>query len=136
MKVLILNIMATTGLSVIVLAIVVRFLLQGYDLYFSIAVLQTFGANIAIHIGFLLTRLFESMYVALEIFIDILYTTIVLVVFGMIFDWFGIIPIWTLVIMAVMINLLALFLNMVRFKSEVNVINKLLRVRNKSEEQY
>ena len=133
MKGIVLNIMATTGVSVVVLSIFVRILLPSYDLYFTLAVLQTFCANVVIHLGFLVTRIFESKYVVLELLLDIIYTTIVLVVFGMIFDWFGITPIWVLVVMAIVINLFALFLNMVRIRSEAKSINNLLKKRNKAE---
>jgi len=133
-KRVIINILATTGLAVVALAIIVRIFLPGYDLYFTSVAFQTFGANIVIHIGLQLTRKYESQFFAAEVFLDILYTTIVLVVFGTIFDWYGIVPIWMLIVMAALINLTALFLNMARIREEANTINKLLKQRDENKE--
>jgi len=124
--------MTTTGLAVVALGIIVRFMLPGYDLYFTKVVLQTFAANVVIHTGFIITRKFESKYLALEVFLDITYTTTVLIAFGMIFDWFEVTPIWVLVIMAVIINLIVFFLNMARIRENANIINKLLKSRDKN----
>ena len=129
-KTIIVNITVTTGISIVMLSVIIRILLPYFDLYFTVAVFQTFGANIVIHLVFLLTRIFESKYPALEILLDIISTTIVLLIFGMVFNWFRITPIWTLIIMAISINLVALFLNMVRIKNEANIINRLLNMRN------
>jgi len=130
MRRLITNIMATTGLSVVLLSVIVRILFPEYDLFFSFAVLQIFGANVVIHLGFLVTRKFESKYMILEVILDITYTTIVLIVFGVVFDWFGVTPVYMLIAMAAVINLAAMFLSMARVKEEANTINKLLKKRN------
>ena len=129
MKNTIINTMATTGLSVIVLAILIRAI--GFELYFTRTVLPAFGANIVIHLGFLITKHFESKYLALEVLLDMAYTTAVLVVFGLIFDWFGATPVLILVTMAAVIHLVSLFLNMARIQGDANTINKLLAKRDK-----
>jgi len=121
--------MATTGISIIVLAVIVRIWLTGYDLYFTFAALQTFGANIVIHLGIWFTQRLEIKYMALEVILDIIYTSIVLIGFGLAFDWFIITPVWMLILMATFINLLALFLNMARIRKEANTINDLLKKR-------
>jgi len=129
-KKLITNIVATTGLAVILLSIIVRLLLPGYDLFFSYAVFQVFIANIVIHLGLLLTRKFESKYMAIEVILDTAYITMVLIACGLIFDWFGITPIFVLVVMAVIMNFAAFLLNVTRIRDDVNNINKLLQKRN------
>jgi len=121
--------MATTGLSIIVLSIMVWAV--GFELYLTRTVLPLFIANIVVHLGFLVTRNFDSKYVALEVLLDMAYTTAVLVVFGLIFDWFGTAPILVMVAMAAVIQLVALFLNMARIQGDANTINKLLEKRNK-----
>ena len=129
MKKIIINMMASTGLTLVVLAAIGT--IYGASFLFISSVFQSLGANIVIHLGFLLTRKFESEYVALEALLDISYTIIVLIIFGRVFDWFGSTPIYILVIMAVVIYLLSLFLSMVRIREEINTINKLLKKRNK-----
>jgi len=130
MKKLIIRILATTGLSVILLAIVMRVVHPGFDLFFTAIVFQCLGANVVIHSGLLLTRLFESKYLALEIMLDVAYISVVLIIFGVIFNWFEVTPKWMLVGMAVLIHGIALFLNMVRLRKEASIINGLLRSRN------
>lgn len=129
MKKLIINIMASTGITLIVLAIIGT--LFGAKFLFISSVFQSLGANIVIHLGFLLTSKFESKYAALEVALDIGYTIIVLTIFGAVFDWFtNGTPILVLVIMAVLIYLLGLLISMYRMRVDINNINKLLRKRN------
>jgi len=132
MKGIILNTMATTGLALVILSVFVRVLLPGFDLYFTFAVFQTFAANIVIHLGLALLRKFESKYLVVEVLLDIVYTTVTLIVFGFIFDWFGITPVWALIVMAITINLASLYLYISRFMKDANTINSLLKKRNKN----
>ncbi|MGL5437980.1 MAG: hypothetical protein ACRDBO_21805 [Lachnospiraceae bacterium] len=129
MKKMIINIMASTGITLVVLAIIGT--LFGAKFLFISSVFQSLGANIVIHLGFLLTRKFESKYTVLDITLDIGYTIIVLIVFGAVFDWFtNGTPIWVLVIMAVLIYLLGLLMSLFRMREDISTINKLLRMRN------
>jgi len=121
--------MATTGLAIMVLAAFI--MLFGFDLHFSRTVLLTFAANIVIHLGLLVIHKFEIKYLILEVFIDIAYTTIVIVVFGLVFDWFGATPLIIMVAMAVALHLIALFANLAYIREETNTINNLLIRRNK-----
>ena len=50
--------------------------IYGASFLFISSVFQSLGANIVIHLGFLLTRKFESEYVAMEALLDISYTII------------------------------------------------------------
>jgi len=134
MKGVIVNIVATTGLALVILSMFVRLLMWPYhDLYFSTVVMQIFGANIVIHLGLRLTRKLESKYLALEVLLDMAYICAVVMVFGWVFDWFGAAPILILVVTAVVVHLVALFLNMARVREEANVINKLLKKRDKKQ---
>ena len=129
MKRLLVNIMASTGITLVVLAIIGT--LFAAKFLFISSVFQSLGANILINLGFLLTRKFESKYAALEITLDIGYTIIVLIIFGTAFEWFtNGTPIWVLVIMAVLIYLSGLLLSLFRIREDINTINKLLRKRN------
>lgn len=129
MKKMIVNIMASTGITLVVLAIIGT--LFGAKFLFISSVFQSFGANIVINLGFIITRRFESKYAALEATLDIGYTIIVLVIFGAVFDWFtNGTPIWILAIMAVIIYFLGLLLSMFRMREDINTINQLLQKRN------
>jgi len=122
--------MATTGLNLIILAIIGK--IYGANFLLINSVFQSLGANIVIHLGFLFTRKFESEYVLLEALLDIGYTLTVLIIFGAIFGWFATTPIYILAIMAVLIYLIILTLNMVRMRESANTINKLLKKRDKA----
>ena len=130
MKRIVVNTIATTGLSLVALAMIGT--MYGANFLLINSVFQSLGANIVIHLGFLLTRKFESECVALEALFDIGYTITVLIVFGAIFGWFASTPKWMLALMAVFIYLSSLFLSMFRIREEVNTINKLLKKRNKT----
>jgi len=136
MKKIIVNIMATTALAVILLAAFVRILLPGYDLYFTSAVFQIFSANIVIHFGLVLIRKLESKYLVLDVLLDIVYTATVLIVFGVIFDWLVITPVWILMAMATLIYLVLFFFDMVRIRKEAKIINKLLKDRTTNKGQH
>lgn len=126
MKKIIVNIMTTTGISLVALAIPLN-LLYGLDNISFYNVFTTLGVNIVLHLGLLLTHKFESKYFVLEALLDIGYIVIVLSIWGALFDWM---PIWMLAIMGVLIYLISLHLSMVRIRAEVSAINKSLQRRN------
>jgi Protein of unknown function (DUF3021). len=97
------------------------------------SVFQSLAANIIIHLGYFLTRKFESEYVILEAALDIGYTIIVLIIFGFIFHWFTSTPIWMLVIMSIVIYIVGLLLSMIRIREEIDTINRLLKRRIKNQ---
>ena len=127
----IINIMATTGLAIMVLAGFIA--IYGFDLQFCRTVLLAFAANVVVHLGLLVIHKLEIKYLALEVFIDIAYTTIVIVVFGLAFDWFGATPLIIMVVMAIALHICALFLHLAYIKAETNAINKLLVMRNEKQ---
>jgi len=124
-KKIIMNIMFTTCAALMLLA-VFAVINGGKSLYLK-TFFQILGANIVIHLGLILTKKFESTYAVLEFLLDVSYTIIVLVVFGIIFDWYSSTPIWYLVIMAVAIYAFGVFINIVRIRKEADELNKLLK---------
>lgn len=131
MRRIILNITSTTGITLVILAIIGT--LSGAKFIFINSVFQSFAANIIIHLGYLLTGRFESEYVIFEATLDIGYTIIVLIAFGFAFHWFTSTPIWMLVIMAIVIYIVGLLLNIFRIHEEIDIINGLLQRRNKNQ---
>jgi F0F1-type ATP synthase assembly protein I len=129
MRKMMINIMASTGITLVILA-VIGTLFNAKFLFIS-SVFQSLLANIVINAGFCLTSKFESKYVALEIALDISYTMIVLIIFGAIFDWFtNGTPIWILIIMAVLIYLFGILISLFRIREDIETINQLLQNRN------
>lgn len=129
MKKAVVNIMATTGMTLIILALVVA--LYGASFLCITSVFQSLAANIVIHAGLTLTHKFESKYVILELLLDISYTIGILLVFGLIFGWYASTPAGVLAIMAVVIYLLNCSVGIFRVREDVKIINELLQNRNR-----
>ena len=128
-KKIITNTMFTTGASLVILAAFSVFF--GKELNYAPVVLQIFAANIVINVGLFLLWKFEIRYMILEYLLDVSYIIVVLVVFGTIFDWYSTVPVWLLVVMAVVIYILAIIITINKFRKETNEINKLLQKRRK-----
>lgn len=133
MKKISVNILCSTGLTLILLAIVgivfnARFLCIE-------SVFQAFLANVIIHIGLLFTRKFECSYAVFEFALDVGYITSVVLIFGALFDWYASVPIWALVIITAAAYFISVLLSLVRTRGEVNEINELLKRRAAKEEK-
>ena len=129
MKRIVVNILTTTGLSLVILALIGAF--SGAKFLCIDSVFQTFGANVVIHLGLILTNKFESKYLVLESFVDISYTIGILLAFGFAFDWFPYTPVWVLAIMAVVVYLIGYTINILRVREDVKIVNVLLQNRNR-----
>jgi len=129
MKKIIINIMATTGITLVALALIGT--LYGAEFLFISGVFQSLGANTVINLGFILTGKFESKNPILEAVLDISYTIVVLIIFGAVFNWYSSTPIWVLIIMAVLIYLSGCLISIFRMREDVKAINELLQKRKK-----
>jgi hypothetical protein len=128
MKRIIVNIMSTTGLSLLILALIGSFFRA--KLLCIESMFQLFGANIIIHLGLILTRKFESHYLLLESMIDISYTIGIMFVFGFAFDWYQYVSVGILVTMAVVIYVIGCAISIFRSQEDVRIVNELLKKRN------
>ncbi len=123
----IMNIMITTCAALMLLAVFA--LINGGRAVFLRTFFEIFGANVLIHLGLMLTKRFESSFAALEFLIDISYTIAVLIVFGIVFNWYSSTPVWYLIIMAVVIYAFGVFINIIRIKKDADELNALLQKR-------
>jgi hypothetical protein len=124
-KRIIVNIMVTTGSALMLLAFFA--VIIGSKTVYVHTFFEILGANIVIHCGYIFVKKFESTYAVLEFFLDFSYLVVVLVVFALIFDWFSSIPVWYLVIMAIVIYAFGFFINIVRMKKDADELNELLQ---------
>ncbi len=127
MKKISVNILCSTAITLLILAILGA--VSGAQFLLINSVFQSFLVNIVIHIGLLFTHSFESNYAILEFMLNISYMEVVVIIFGAIFNWYGSTPIWVLAIMVTIIYIVAVFLNMVQMRQEVEEINELLQKR-------
>lgn len=129
MKKFIVNLFATTGISLVLLATIALFYKAEY-LYIP-TLFQTLGANLVIHLCLLLLHRIELKYPILEILLDISILIITLIVFGAIFGWFSSTPIWILIVMSFIMYGISLILNLMSMKKEAEKINALIQRRNR-----
>lgn len=125
MKNLIKNILATTGLTLITLAIIGT--IYRAEFLCINSVYQSLLVNITIHLGLLLVQRMESTYYFIEILWQVFYVLLVLIPAGYLFDWYGSAPLWIIVIMGIVIYAFSCFMNIFRVNSQVTIINKQLK---------
>jgi len=130
-KKLVNNTMFSTGASLVISAV---FLLPfGDQVAYGPVVLQIFAANVVINIGLFIIWKFEIRYMILEYLIDVSYIIAVLVVFGLLFDWYSTVPVWFLAAMAVVIYTLAVIITVNKSKKDTDEINELLQKRKEKD---
>ncbi len=127
MKKLIKNTLATTGLTLIILATAAT--IYHAELIFISSIYESFLANIIIQTGLILVHRFESKYFCIEILFEIGYILSVLIIAGFLFSWYSSTPIWIVVLMGVGIYFISCWINMIRINSDITVINQQLKAK-------
>jgi len=117
--------MFVTGSALVILTLFS--LLFKVEISFVPTVFQIFAANIVIVLGLFLRGKFEIRYIILEYLVDISYIIAVLVVFGLIFNWYSSVPVWLLVVMAVVIYIFLMIVSVTKIKKDAKELNKLLQ---------
>jgi hypothetical protein len=133
MRKMIANIMATTGISLVLLAVVAT--LFGGSVIFISSVFQSLFVSAIVHAGLALLQRLEPQHAALAFTLGLGYTIAAVLSFGAIFGWFSSTPVWILVLMSVVIYLAGLLLSIFRTRREADAINSLLRRREQAKEQ-
>lgn len=126
MKKGVINIFATTGLSLVLLSIIARL----YDAEFLCVktVFQVFLLNVVMHLILLLMYKIEIKYLAIEVAIEIVLTVVLSLLFGTIFNWYTSTPLFVLVFMSIAIYVISIVLNILHMKQEANEINELIQM--------
>lgn len=131
MKKFVINVLATTGLSLVLLSIIALFYQAEYLCLQT--VFQVFGANAVLHFGFLLLRKLEMKQLLVEIFSGIAMIIILLIVCGLLFDWFSSTPAWVLIPMGFVIYIVSAVLDLISMRQDAREINMLIRKREGKE---
>ena len=129
MKKTIINMMFTTGTSIVGLTLYFVFIREERILVQTI--LQLFGANILLHLGLYIRDKFEIRSPLIESVVDNSIIITVLLVFGFVFGWFVKIPVWLLVISAIGLYIITVFITSSEVKKDIEKVNKLLEEQNK-----
>lgn len=119
------NIFATTGLSLILLSIIAMF----YSAEFLCikTVFQVFVLNVVVYLILLLIYKIEIKYLAVEVAFEIVLTVALSLLFGAIFNWYTSTPLLVLVLMSIAIYVISIVLNILHMKQEADEINKLIQ---------
>ena len=124
MKKMILNILATTGITLVILAVVA--ICYGATVLFISAVFQALGLNVVIYAGIYLMNRFEFRYPILETGLKLVYVLALVLACGWIFGWYENLSGAVLTLMTVVIFGMCMFLDTLSLREEVKVINGLL----------
>ena len=124
MKKIVLNIMATTGITLVVLALIATCFNATFIRID--AVFQSFILNILIHIGYYFLSKKEYKYPILESVIQMGYTVVLVLIAGEICGWYESMPLWCLFGMAIVVYVLGILCSAVSMLGDVREINALL----------
>ena len=124
MKKTFVNLMFTTGISIV--GLTVYFAIIHIDRVLVYTILELFGANILIHLGLFLRSKFEIRNLILEHIIDISFVLIILIAFGLIFKWFTSLPVWILIVSGISIYIISSILTISKVKRDTKEITSLL----------
>ncbi len=124
MKKMILNIMATTGITLVILALIAT--CYGGTVIFISSVFQALVLNIAIYVGIYLLNRLEYRYPILETGLKLIYVLALVLTSGWIFEWYNNMSGSVLVLMTIVIFGVCVCLDTIRLIDEVKEINVLI----------
>ncbi len=125
MKKGVIHIFATTGISLVLLAIIAT--LYSAEFLCVKTVFQVFLVNVVAHLILLLMYKIEIKYFAVEVAVEIVLTVALSLLFGAIFNWYISTPLFVLVLMSIAIYMISIILNILHMKREADEINKLIQ---------
>jgi len=124
MKKMILNIMATTGITLVILAFVAT--CYGGTLICISTVFQALVLNIVIYVGIYLLNRFEFCYPIFESGLKLIYVLSLVLISGWCFEWYNNLSGPVLILMTVAIFVVCIYLDAISLISEVKAINGLI----------
>ena len=125
MKKGVIHIFATTGISLVLLAIIAT--LYSAQFLCVQTVFQVFLVNVVAHLILLLMYKIEIKYFAVEVAVEIVLTVALSLLFGAIFNWYISTPLFVLVLMSVTIYIISIVLNILHMKRQADEINELIQ---------
>lgn len=130
MKKMVLNIMATTGITLVVLAVVA--LCHSATVIFISAVFQALMLNIFIYLGIEVLNRFEYRYSMVETGLKLIYVSVLVLLFGKIFSWYSNLSVGALLLMTIVVFAFCVALDTISIIGEVKIINDLIEQDKKS----
>jgi uncharacterized membrane protein len=123
--------MFTTGCALVILAIYKA--IAGEASISVNHIFQIFAANILIDAGIAIRYYkIEIRSFILEHIIYVVYAILVLLIFGVIFNWYRTLPVWFFIVVTVVIDILSIIASTRKTRKDVNEINELLKKRREN----
>jgi hypothetical protein len=125
LKRIILYVFASTGAVLFLLTIFV--MLKQNKYINAITILEIIGANIVISTGLFFTHKIVLRYAIFEFLLDIGFMMTVIVLSGILFNWYSIIQVWIPLVIVLIVYILFYLLDIIRVNRDIKEINKLLQ---------
>lgn len=128
MKKNIVNILATTGISLLLFSAAALFFHAKYICLETM--FQIFSVNVITHLGIRFIQKIEFKNIYAEMALEIIFVVFEIFLFGRLYNWFLYISFVILVFMGFVIYIISFFLNLLQMKQEAKEINLLIKKRN------
>lgn len=125
MKKWLINVFATTGISLILLSIVAA--LYKAEFICVETVFQVFGVNLIAHLILMLMSKTEIKHFAIKAAIEIFLIVALSMLFGAVFNWYTSTPLFVLIPMSIAIYVISIVLNILHMKRQADEINRLIQ---------
>jgi hypothetical protein len=98
-------------------------------IYFN-TIFEIFGACIAITLGvYFRNKIIEIRNFILEYIVDFSYTILVVLLFGLVFNWYDTLPVWFLIVLIIVVDIFSIIIVFNKMHKDIEEINKLLKKR-------
>jgi len=125
LKRVILYVFASTGAVLFLLAFL--YLLKDNKTIGADTIFEIIAANIVITIGLFLTHKIEFRFAIFEYLLDIVFMITVILVSGLVFNWYSRMSVWIPVIIVIVIYIIFNLLDIIRVRNDIKEMNKLLQ---------
>ena len=125
LKRMVLYVFASTGAVLFLLAVFIMF--KDNKTIKADTILEIIGANIVITTGLFLTHKIELRFAIFEYLLDIIFMATVIVLTGILFNWYSQISVWVPFVIVVVIYILFNLLDIIRVHKDIKEINELLQ---------
>lgn len=132
-KQVIVNVLATTALSIFLMCIVA--IIRGFSLMGIVVPFEILLVNLLAHIGFIILEKINMRYKAINYLIMLIYLIGIIVGFGYLFKWFVVNEIWVVCIVGVAVFIFALIIDIIRINRDASKINSSLQELRKRRDQ-
>jgi len=125
LKRVILYVFASAGAVLFLLAFFYMFMENKF--ISTVTIFEIIGANLVITIGLFLTNKIEFRFTIFEYLLDIVLMLVVIVLSGILFNWYSHVSVLVPVAIVILIYILFNLLDIVRVRKDIVEINKLLQ---------